>query len=127
MDHAQLTSADYAQIAADRARRETHELSLKIDGLADILGFLPEDLIARGQLAAAKAKLIKEEKERKRKEEEEAEIQASGLSREEWDTKRTRDALMRVSKLVDAVDLEESRYTFNYATGMLDKMLGVKK
>lgn len=119
MDHVQLTSADYAQIDAGKARKETYELSLKIDGLADILGIPSEDIVARGKLVEARAELVKEEQERKRTEDAEAEFLASGLSREEWDKKRTR----RASKLLGEVDLEESRYTFNMVTGML----GVKK
>ena len=44
-----LTATDYAQINADRARDEARAVSLKLDGLADILGYTPEELVARGE------------------------------------------------------------------------------
>lgn len=108
MDHVQLTTADYAHIQADEARKEAHELSIKIDGLADILGISSEDIIARGELVVARAKLVKEEQERKRKEEMAAEFQASGLSREEWDSQAIMRLNMRTAGRVSALDLEES-------------------
>ena len=84
-----LTATDYAQINADRARDEARAVSLKLDGLADILGYTPEELVARGKLVNEQ----REEREKKEREERnkkvEEEIQASGMTRGEWYLNRT--------------------------------------
>jgi len=112
MDHAQLTSADYAQINANNARKEARDLSLKIDGLASILGYTPDDLLQKG-------KEIREEQERKKKEQEainrkkeEDEFQASGLSRGEWNSKKMMD--MNLKSMCAGFDITES---LNFALG----------
>jgi len=118
MDHAQLTTADYAHISANEAAEQARKLSLKLDGLADILGISQDEIIARG-------KLVKEERERKKEEEEkerdmkrEAEFKASGLSREDWNSKKIME--MNLRSCCDAYDLKESeQITFNMVTGLL--------
>lgn len=130
MDHAQLTSADFAHINAGKALEEARETSRKIDALAALLGYTPEDLLLKG-------KELEDERSRKKKEEEEAtrlkreaEFLASGLTKEEFNSKKLREMNIRNMKRMFEPDPEESAqftgYTFNYATGMLDKMLGVK-
>jgi hypothetical protein len=134
MDHAQLTTADYAQIDAEKARKEAHELSLKIDALANILGVDPEKLVEHGRLIKERNRLIKEENDRKIKEKEEAEFLSSGLTQEEWVNKRFMEMNIKNMNMVSAVDITEAKHLRGYNpfkettfTALTDALLGLTK
>lgn len=114
MDHAQLTTADFAQIDAGKALRLANGNSNKIDALAALLGYTPQELEEKAKALEEERLRVQKEKEEEQERKREEEFQASGLTREEFNSKKLMEMNIKNMKLVAEVDITEATHLRGY-------------